>query len=229
MLEGGKGIPRRLFPYTSRLPMRIAAVVLAAGSAMRFGSNKLVLPFGDSTVIAHTVRVALQAGAQPVVVVTGYEQARVCAALADLPVQFAHNARYAEGEMILSAQVGLRALLETDAIAAFIVLGDMPLVPTWVFERLATAYRQRCGTVIAPMFAGQRGHPVLLGRSWWDAALALPSTAPLRTLLHEHPRAVAHVLVNTDAVLRDVDTPELYAEALQLLKARSFGAQPNLE
>ncbi|MCS7089092.1 MAG: nucleotidyltransferase family protein [Thermoflexales bacterium] len=209
--------------------MDIAAVVLAAGSATRFGQNKLLLPFGASTVIGHTVASVLRAGAQPVVVVTGHEREHVEAALAGLAVQFTHNARHAEGEMILSAQVGLRALLSTNAVAAFIVLGDMPLVPTWVFARLATAYRQRCGEIVAPMFGAQRGHPVLLGRSWWEAALALSPDVPLRALLQAHPHIVAHVLVNTDAVLRDVDTPELYAEALKQQTHSSLGLQPNLE
>jgi CTP:molybdopterin cytidylyltransferase MocA len=42
----------------------------------------------------------------------------------------------------------------------------------------------------------------------------LPDGTPIRALLQAHPQAVAHILVNTDAILLDVDTPEAYQQAL---------------
>ena len=76
-------------------------------------------------------------------------------------------------------------------------------------------------SIIAPRFQGQRGHPVLLHRRFFEEALALPNGAFLRELLKRHPEAVTHLQVNTDFVLRDVDTPEAYAQALALHKLTS--------
>jgi molybdenum cofactor cytidylyltransferase len=194
----------------------IVAIVLAAGLSSRYGNgtNKLLLPFADGTVVRHVVNMVIAAQVDEIIVVTGHQRERVEAALANMPVTFVHNPRYAQGEMVSSTQAGLRHLESTRVQAAMIVLGDQPLMPASMLRRLMLAYRNGCGSILAPMFEGTRGHPVLLDRSWWPAALALPDGAPMRQLLRAHPGHVVHLLVNTDVVLKDVDTPELYAEAL---------------
>ncbi|MCS6846315.1 MAG: nucleotidyltransferase family protein [Anaerolineae bacterium] len=197
-------------------PRPIAAIVLAAGTSSRHGgTNKLLLPFRDGTVIRSTVQVVRNAGIAHVVVVTGHERQRIEAALATLPVTFVHNPRYREGEMLSSIKAGLTHLQATDAEAAFIVPGDQPLLPAWLLRRIRQAFEQGCGEIIAPKFGDVRGHPVLIARRWWPAALALPDGAQMRMLLRANPQAVAHILVNTDAVLLDVDTPEAYQRALE--------------
>jgi molybdenum cofactor cytidylyltransferase len=198
--------------------MNIAAIVLAAGTSSRYGGpNKLLLPFGATTVLRHAVGTVMNAGVQDVLVVTGHQREHIEAALRGLSVAFVHNPRYAEGEMVSSIKAGLAQLDSGDADAALIVLGDQPQLPGWVIRRLAEAYRLNCADIIAPKFGAVRGHPVLIARRWWREAQALPDGAPMRTLLNTHPEVVAHVLVNTDAVIKDVDTPALYAEAIQTM------------
>jgi len=192
------------------------AIVLAAGSSSRFGGvNKLLLPFGTLTVVERVIRTVHEAHIERVVVVTGHQREAVEAALAQERCEFVHNPRYIEGEMISSIQVGLRHLLPAAVGVALIVLGDQPLLPAAIVRRLVEAYTFGCGSILAPRFDAQRGHPVLIARQFWDEALKLPDGAPMRTLLARHPADVAHLLVNTDTVLRDVDTPALYAEAIR--------------
>ncbi|MCS7055530.1 MAG: nucleotidyltransferase family protein [Thermoflexales bacterium] len=194
----------------------IAAIVLAAGTSSRYqGANKLLLPFKGSTVIRNTVQAAHDAGIAHLVVVTGHERERIEAELRTLPVTFVHNSHYLEGEMLSSVKAGLAYLEGSDVQAAFITPGDQPLLPAWLFRRMRQAFEQGCGAIIAPKFGERRGHPVLIGRQWWPAARALPEGAQMRALLRDHPQAVAHILVNTDAVLLDVDTPEAYRQALE--------------
>jgi molybdenum cofactor cytidylyltransferase len=193
---------------------RIAAIVLAAGTSSRYGANKLLLPFGDSSVIRTAAQRILAAQPECTVVVTGHDSEHVRAQLAGLPLTLAHNPRYLEGEMISSIKVGLAALEATPVAAALVALGDMPLLPTEIVLRLMRAYRLCCGELLAPRFEQQRGHPVVIARRFWPAALALPDGAPMRQLLAAHPDAVALLQVNTDRILRDVDTPALYDEAL---------------
>jgi molybdenum cofactor cytidylyltransferase len=194
----------------------LGAVILAAGLSSRYGGgiNKLLLPFGDATVIRCAAQTVLRAGVEHIVVVTGHERARIETALSGLPLRFVYNPDYREGEMSSSAKVGLVQLEETPAAGAFIVLGDQPRLPDWVFQRLRRAFFNGCGSILAPRFGRQRGHPVLIGRAWWPAVQALPTSALLRDLLRAHPQAVAHILVNTEVVLLDVDTPEAYQQAL---------------
>lgn len=199
-------------------PQPVAAIILAAGTSSRHrGTNKLLLPFRDGTVIRSTVQAVRNAGIVHVVVVTGHERERIEAALTTLPVMFVYNPRYREGEMLSSIKAGLTHLEEMDVEAAFITPGDQPLLPPWLFRRMQQAFVQGCGEIIAPKFGETRGHPVLVARRWWPAALALPDGAQMRTLLRANPQAVAHILVNTDAVLLDVDTPEAYQRVLERL------------
>lgn len=199
----------------------VVPIVLAAGASTRFGANKLLLPFGNSVVVQHSLRTVREVGFERIVVVTGHQSDDVRAALQHESCEFVHNPRHHEGEMISSIQAGLRHLQASDAAAALIVLGDQPLLPAWIVRALLRAYDYRCGDIVAPRYREQRGHPVLLDRRFWDEALRLPDATPMRTLLRLHPEDVATLLVNTDAVLRDVDTPALYEEALQKLKVEN--------
>ncbi len=200
----------------SSLLSPFAAVVLAAGLSSRYGGgiNKLLLPFKGSTVIRCVAQTVLRAGVGHVVVVTGHAREQVEAALGDLSLRFVYNPHYQRGEMSSSIKAGLDWLGETPARGAFIVPGDQPLLPEWIFWRLGEAFLNGCGGILAPRYETRRGHPVLLGRVWWPAVQHLPDGTPIRVLLQAHPQAVAHILVNTDAILLDVDTPEAYQQAL---------------
>jgi molybdenum cofactor cytidylyltransferase len=228
-------IPNPQFPVT--------AIFLAAGTSSRYGNgiNKLLLPFDGELVVQRSLRNVIEAGVQRIIVVTGHERERIEAAVKDLAglnatdqvaqrsnlpgLAFTHNPDYREGEMISSIKAGLRAispLLHGDGSgvrpAALITLADQPLLPPQLIRRVITAFQNNCGHIIAPRFNGQRGHPVLLHSRFFEEALTLPNGAFLRELLKRHPEAVTHLQVNTDVVLRDVDTPAAYAEALDALK-----------
>jgi len=194
----------------------IAAMILAAGTSSRYGENKLLLPFGETSVLRTTVTHILAAGPDETIVVTGHEAERIEAEVRDLPVRIVHNPDFREADMISSIQAGLRALEPTNAAAALIALGDMPMLPSEIAATLMRMHRLGCGDIVAPRFGEQRGHPVLIARRFWAEALAIPPRTPLRVLLAAHPESVALLQVNTDRVLRDVDTPALYSEALAI-------------
>lgn len=210
---------------------QITAIFLAAGTSSRYGNgiNKLLLPFDGELVVQRSLRNVIEADVQRIIVVTGHDRERIEAAVNAVArdwvgLAFTHNPDYREGEMISSIKAGLRAispLVHGDGSglrpAALITLADQPLLPPQLIRRVITAFQNNCGHIIAPRFNGQRGHPVLLHARFLEEALALPSSAFLRELLKRHPEAVTHLQVNTDVVLRDVDTPETYAEAISLL------------
>lgn len=197
--------------------MMISALILAAGMSSRYvGHNKLLLPFGDGPVVRRTVQTVLTTQVDQVMVITGHDCRDIEAALAGLPVIFVHNPHYQHGEMLSSIQSGLTYLNQTAGQAndaALIILGDQPLLPAALVNRIKQAYTLGCGGIIAPRYQTLRGHPVLMARQWWAEALALSPGHNLRELLQAHTEAVSFIQVNNDTVLRDVDTPEAYAEA----------------
>lgn len=188
----------------------LAAVVLAAGRSTRFGAdNKLIASHAGKPVVRHVIE-ALAAAALPVVVVVGHQAKAVRDALDGLAVTFVENANYADG-MAGSLRCGIGAL-EASCDGAFIVLGDMPAISADLVRQLAARFSPDEGrAIIAPVFSGKRGHPVLWARRYFDELAAIAGDTGARHLLGVHHEAVDDVAWRDDSILLDVDTPQALA------------------
>ncbi len=206
----------------------ISAVVLAAGLSARMGRPKLLLPYGERTVVEQVVSILLSSPVDEVLVVTGHEREAVELALTGWPVLAVFNPNYAAGEMLSSVQVGLEAVAP-DSQAALLAIGDMPAIEAGVVARLVAAYRnfpEGSGPsggspddyVYIPSYQMRAGHPVLVPHSYWPAILALPRGAALRSVWQAEGSRIHWVAVDTPSVLRDMDTPEDYERELRLRK-----------
>ncbi len=82
---------------------------------------------------------------------------------------FVENEDYAVGEMISSLQAGLGALPETTA-GALVVLGVQPTLDGRVIRDVLAAYAEGRGAIVAPVYRGERGHPVLFDRAFLAGA-----------------------------------------------------------
>lgn len=193
-------------------PPEYGAIILAAGSASRYrqadpdAAIKVVAVYKGEPMVRHVVRAAHKAGASPVIVVTGCEREAVRDALKDLQVSFAHNADYESG-IASSLKAGLAALPQS-ALAAFILLGDMPLVSAELLHILVQALRDNPDAdAIVPVHQGQRGNPVLLTRSLFDEAQKLKGDEGARRLLLKDSLNVVQVEADISAAV-DIDTPD---------------------
>lgn len=185
------------------------AIILAAGLSSRMVENKLLLPWSDGQpIIRRVVDAYIEAEIDSLVVVTGRDAAAVEACLAGLPLAFAHNSDYVAGEMLSSVKAGLGAL-SGGLAGAFIQPGDMPCISAGVIGLLAAAHV--AGETVAPVYRGQRGHPVLLDRADWRGMLAVASGGKPRDGL----RGVKLVEVEDAGVVVDVDTREAYERVLR--------------
>lgn len=184
---------------------RAAAVILAAGLSRRFaGENKLLAGAGGKSLIAITVGRALAQGFREVIVVTGYEDAEVRAALEGLPVRFAHNPDYAAG-MGGSIAAGIAAVSQ-DCEAALIILGDMPAVKPETVTALIgglNAYGEK--TIAVPVHHGRRGNPVLWRRTWFADLQRLSGDIGGRPLIAAHGNAVLEVEADDPGIFFDID------------------------
>ena len=168
--------------------MAVAAVVLAAGEATRFGSPKqrLLLP-------SVLERLSL-APVDEVVVVQGAYELAGGSEPQSLPTRVVQCDEWSRGPGA-SLRCGLAAL-GPDVDAAVVVLADGPdLVPESVARVLET-WRSE-GGVVAASYNGARGHPLVVGRAEWD-------DVPDRGL---HGRPVRLVPCDDLGAPGDVDTP----------------------
>lgn len=190
----------------------IGAVVLAAGMSTRMGQSKMLLPWTEkNTIIEHVVEQLLNSRIDHVVVVTGYMAREIKALMEPLGVKVVYNRSYKSGEMLSSVKAGLRAMPDNVA-ASLLVLGDQPRIQPRVIYQVLMAYAKGAGELVAPSFEMQRGHPILIGRRYWAELLGLPRHGSPREVINAHQDRIAYVKVNTDSVLRDVDTPDDYQQ-----------------
>lgn len=186
----------------------VAGVVLAAGASQRMGRNKLLLDVGGEPLVRRTVRRALAAGLDPVVVVLGFEADRVGAAVADLPCRPVVNANHARGQ-IESIRVGLLAL-PAESAAAITLLADMPFVTADMIARLADRFRAGGVPLVVSDYGGVQAPPTLYARPLFAEILALEEGACARQVARRH-RAGAAVLEWPASALLDLDSPGDYA------------------
>lgn len=204
---GGRPQPRDSRPAAPHAP-RLGAIVLAAGRSSRMGeTNKLTLPWANKPMVCHPIDAALEAGLDPVVVVTGHQAERVEALFAGRPVSIVHNPRYAEG-LATSLRAGLRAL-PYGVDGAAILLGDMPRVTPDHLRRLAAAFAPDEGrAIIVPTRNGRWGNPLVWGRRFFEEIGTLIGDRGARSVAETWPDLVAEVAMADDGVLMDLDTPE---------------------
>jgi molybdenum cofactor cytidylyltransferase len=208
------GAAGELHSNTFEVRRRVAAVVLAAGQATRMGRPKVLLPWDGDTVIGAIVNRLNAADLSDIVVVTGHKSLEVEAALEGRPVRCVYNPRYRAGEMISSFQAGLDALSDSTA-ACLLVLGDQPLLSGRVIWKVLEAYARGRGSIVAPSHGSRRGHPVLFDRAYWAELMGLEAPQAPREILRQYADEVHYVPVDTHWVLRDIDTPADYQQALR--------------
>ena len=185
----------------------IAAIVLAAGFARRMGRQKLLLDLRGKPVVRWSVE-ALLPHVADIVVVTGQDDAAVRAALDGLPLRFAVNPRPQAGQGS-SIAIGAAALKPWTA-AALVALGDQPRLPEGLIGALLRAREQTGRAIVAPVYRGTQGTPVLFAADVFDELRALDGDAGARTVVQARPERVARVAVDAP-MPPDVDTPEDYA------------------
>jgi molybdenum cofactor cytidylyltransferase len=113
--------------------------------------------------------------------------------------------------MLSSCQVGLRELTG-DIEAALIVLGDQPQIQSEVVREVLEVYRRDHAGLVVPSYRMHRGHPWLVRWEFWTGILDLQSPATMRDFLNQHQDQITYVMVNTDSILKDLDTPADYQQ-----------------
>ena len=203
----GYAAPKFSFRDSDRLHgggERVAVVLLAAGRGSRFGDAgpKTLARLGGRPLVTHAVAAASTSGLRPVVVVVGCQAAEVAAAAGAL-VEIVENPDWETG-MATSLRAGLATVLPDPTVTAVAVaLADMPRIGGDAYRRLAAAHREGAELAVAT-YDGQRGHPVLIGRRYFDEAMKMTGDEGARSLLAAHD--VVEVPCDGTGLAIDVDT-----------------------
>jgi len=182
----------------------IAGILLAAGGARRFRSQKLVAPLDGMPVVRHSAA-ALASAVDRLIVVVGSQGSEVAAALGDVEAEIVENPEWESG-LAGSLRCGISALSE-DVDAVVVTLGDQPTIDPGLIEAVVQVWGQFKPPIVTARYRNTPAHPVLFSRRMFGELLALEGDAGARLLIDRTPSRVLNV--DYDApVPRDVDTPE---------------------
>jgi len=197
-------------------PVRVVAVVLAAGAGRRIGGPKALLPIGGTTFVAHVARVLDRPGVAGVLAVIGHGARRV-EAEGGLPsgVALVVNPRPDDG-MLGSIVAGLEAAAAQGADAVLLHPVDHPLVAPATVDRVVAALL--AGAVIAvPSYGGRRGHPGGFARATWTALREAPPDRGARAVLADRPEWLVHV-PGDEGCVAGIDTRDDYERRIGRLR-----------
>jgi molybdenum cofactor cytidylyltransferase len=187
----------------------ITAIILAAGESKRMGQPKMLLPWGEGTVLTHVISVFQDSGLTDILVVTGGARDEVGRLVSKQNVKIVHNSEFTSGGMLSSIQCGLRALMRQTQ-GALIGLGDQPQVREGSVRMVCEAFKETKSNIVVPSYQMKRGHPWLVARPLWEELLKIKSPRSPRDFLNKHRHEIHYVNVDDPNILADLDTPEDY-------------------
>jgi len=182
--------------------LNIVGLLLAAGSASRFGSDKLRHRLPHGVPIAVQSARHLKSQLPRVVVVVRHADAREAFAAEGCETVVCENADEGMGTSLACVA---RAAGEADAY--IVALADMPFVRPTTIAAVCDALA--AGAVLAaPYFRARRGHPVGFAGRFHQQLISLADDEGARRIVAANESLLLKIPVGDPGVIRDIDRPE---------------------
>lgn len=198
--------------------LAFAVVLLAAGASSRMGRAKLLLPWGDTTVLGHLLAQWRALGAAQIALVRRAEDAALDHELSRLGFDRADcilNPDPGRG-MFSSIQCAARWTgWRTDLTHWVIALGDQPHVRRESLRTLLEFAADHPDRICQPSRQGRPRHPVLLPKACFFQ-LAETDAPTLKDFLRTRADQIACREMDDAGLDLDLDRPEDYQRALAL-------------
>ena len=183
--------------------MKFVGLLLAAGTATRFGSDKLQHPLPHGVSIAVQAARHLKAEMPRVVAAVRPDAAATARALEAESCEVVICERAAEG---MGASLACAARAAGEADGYLVALADMPFVRRSTIAAVREALA-RGALLAAPYWRARRGHPVGFAGRLRGELEALGGDEGARRLLEAHAAELVKVPVGDPGAIRDIDQP----------------------
>jgi molybdenum cofactor cytidylyltransferase len=183
--------------------LKFVGLLLAAGSASRFGSDKLQHPLPHGVAIAVQAARHLKAAVPTVIAVVRPGSEPTARALAAEGCEVVVCDRAAEG---MGASLACAARAAGAADGYLVALADMPFVRPSTICAVRDALAQGA-MLAAPYWRARRGHPVGFAGRLRPELEALAGDEGAKRLLDAHAAQLVKVPVGDPGAIRDIDKP----------------------
>lgn len=186
--------------------LTIGCLIMAAGNASRFGSNKLAAEVDGKMLIEHALEAVPIEEFARVSVVTQYDEVAALAKRFGFTVLF--NA-FPERGASYTIQLGTEAMADCDAI--LYQVADQPLLRRESVRAEVESFRRHPDRIVAMGHGGVRGNPCIFPARFFPELMTLEGDHGGSAVIRRHEDALTLFEVSPDE-LRDVDTPMALAE-----------------
>jgi|HubBroStandDraft_6_1064221.scaffolds.fasta_scaffold206730_5 molybdenum cofactor cytidylyltransferase len=205
-------------PHNSHVNKRpfVTGLVLAAGGSERLGTPKQLLPYGESTLLAHVLATARACDFDQLLCVIGGSAAEIRERVDLSGATVVENHSFGEG--CSSSIAAALTAVDEQADALVLMLGDQPGVTATTVRTLID--HRGDAMLAACAYEDGRGHPLAFARATFGELATLHGDKGVWKLLDRHAGDVVDVPI-AGAVPRDVDTDQDYRAVLSELEEAS--------
>lgn len=188
----------------------IAVLIAAAGGSKRMGQPKQLLPWGQSTLLGHTINNTLQLSPSEVVVVLGAHYHEIADSISGLPVALLFNRDWRNG-LGNSIAFGIQYFLDSksNCDGVLVLLADQPLLDAPYLNSMIKQFKPGQAEIVVTQYEDQKpGVPVLFDRCYFAELALLNSDGGARAVLKAHASQIIRCPATGNRV--DIDTKAEY-------------------
>ncbi len=188
--------------------LEVDAVILASGSAVRMGTNKLLLPLHDNDktpLIKHFLKKIPYTLFKNTFLI--YSDPKLLDISSAFPITPCYNNRAEVGKSAAIKQ-GLTYSSSNDGILFFVA--DQPfLLPSTIADIIET-FEKHPSSIIVPQANNKPRNPVLFPTRLKNELLKLQGDEGGKNIIKTHPKEVHYLEFPTAEQFTDIDTPAMY-------------------
>lgn len=195
-------------PITGFDPFVISCLVLAAGESTRFPGNKLLYEIKPNiTLLEFLLQSIIGSKVNQIIVVLGFEAEIIKKKIDILSNDKVHtilNPEYKAGGMSSSIRQGMQLISDVEAI--LITPGDIPLIPSNVFNSVIDHFNTNHPDIIIPTYNNFKGHPILISSKLFSEVRNITeANSGLKEITKTYWKNIEFLPTKNKGILRDVD------------------------
>lgn len=195
--------------------MRIAAIILAAGSSSRMSKPKQLLYYKGKSMINNLAQQISTLETDTTICITGYLKNEIEEELKDYNFKFLHNSNYNQG-MSSSLKTAVSHIIDSEIDALLVTLSDQPLIPTTHYQNIIHASNDNSIEIVTTSFNKTYGAPTLFKKSLFQDLLKLNAQQGAKSIIKKHREKA--IFLDCGEAMYDVDTDEDYMKLTKRAK-----------
>jgi len=185
-------------------------IILGAGYSKRMGTNKLLLPFKNKTIIEVIIEEAIASKLEKVYIVCREDE--TIKIVNKYPINIIINERAHEGQS--TSIVEAMKEIENNFGSYMFLMGDQPLIHKDFINEMIDFYYSNNSSILVPLYNNKRGTPVIFSSKWSAELLRLKGDEGGRQIIRQNSEEVLEYKVDSEILGKDIDKVEDYEKIL---------------